>query len=180
MELTTQRLILREWTMEDFHEAHAYATDPEVVRYMSFGPNTEEDSRAFLSATLERARSTPRTDYGLAVTRREDGAFVGGVGLYLRNPTKAELGYVYKRAAWGNGYATEAARALVDFGFRALGLHRIYALCVPANTASARVMEKLGMRYEGCLRGNLFARGEFMDSLSYAVLAPVWRAESGA
>lgn len=176
MEITTERLILREWTLDDFDVVHAYATDPEVVRYMSFGPNAEEDTRAFLRATLDHARATPRTDYGLAVTRREDGAFVGGVGLYLRNPTKAELGYVYQRDAWGHGYATEAARALLDFGFRALGLHRIYALCVPANTASARVMEKLGMRYEGCLRDNLFARGEFMDSLSYAVLAPEWTA----
>jgi len=179
MEITTERLVLREWTMDDFDEVHAYATDAEVVRYMSFGPNTAEQTRAFLETSIAQAVAQPRTDFGLAVARREDGAFLGGAGLHLRSPAKAELGYVYKRGAWGHGYATEAARAMLEFGFRDLGLYRIYALCVPANVGSANVMQKIGMRYEGCLRANLFARGEFMDTLSFAILRPEWLSSGG-
>lgn len=174
MEQATERLVLREWTMDDFAAVHAYATDPAVVRYMSWGPNTDEDTRAFLRAAVASQGATPRTDYDLAVTLREAGTVLGGAGLTLKNSRTAELGYVLGRSAWGHGYATEAARALVDFGFRELGLHRIYALCCPPNSASAHVMEKLGMRYEGCLRDNLFARGTFMDTLCFAILAPEW------
>lgn len=171
MELTTERLVLREWTEGDFADVHAYATDPDVVRYVSFGPNSEEETRAFLRDSVNAAQVECRTSYTFAVIRRSDGRLIGGAGLGLKDSTKAELGYVLRPDAWGHGYATEAARALVQFGFGELGLHRIFAICVPANVGSARVMEKVGMRYEGCLRDNMFARGEFMDTLCFAVLA---------
>jgi RimJ/RimL family protein N-acetyltransferase len=180
MELTTDRLVLREWTMEDFGDVQAYATDPEVVRYMSFGPNSEAETTGFLETVIAGAGTTPRSDFTLAVTAREIGQVFGGIGLALKNARSAELGYAFRRDAWGRGYATEAARAVVDFGFRELGLHRIYALCFPPNKASAHVMLKLGMRYEGTLRESIFARGIFWDAQSYSVLAPEWSGAPGA
>jgi RimJ/RimL family protein N-acetyltransferase len=174
MELKTERLILRECTMDDFDDIHAYAADPEVVRFVSFGPNTESETTAFLEQTIAAAAAVPRTDFTLAVTRRDDGRILGGMGLALRNPTRAELGYVFRRDAWGRGYATEAARAFVDFGFREMKLHRIHALCFPPNKASARVMEKLGMQYEGTLRELVHARDTWWDCLSYAILDREW------
>ena len=84
---------------------------------------------------------------------------------------QAELWFCLAHAAWGRGYATEAVTALVDHGFGALALHRIFGDCDPRNEASAGVMRKLGMRFEGHLRENYFLKGEWCDSHLYAVLA---------
>jgi len=80
------------------------------------------------------------------------------------------LGYCYDRAAWGRGYATEAASEILDFGFDVLLLHRVWAGCDPENVASARVLEKLGMRLEGHLRESERIRGAYRDTLVYAVI----------
>ena len=87
----------------------------------------------------------------------------------------AWIGYCFNRRYWGRGYATEAARAVVDFGFASLGLHRIFATCAPENTASARVLEKLGMRREGHMARHKWVRGRGRDSCLYAVLEDEWR-----
>jgi RimJ/RimL family protein N-acetyltransferase len=81
------------------------------------------------------------------------------------------MGWVLRRDAWGNGYATEAAEALLRFGVQSLGLHRVEATCAPANEASARVMARIGMRYEGRMRDHLLVRGAWRDSLLHAYLA---------
>jgi ribosomal-protein-alanine N-acetyltransferase len=80
-----------------------------------------------------------------------------------------------ERARWGHGYAPEAARALLDFGFAALGVHRVWADCDPANAAPIRVLEKLGMRREGHLVENAWIKGAWADSLLYAILDHEWR-----
>lgn len=93
------------------------------------------------------------------------------------NPKQGEIGYCFAQEHWGNGYASEAASALLRFGFRELGLHRIYATCRPGNIGSAAVMRKIGMTYEGHLRGHMFHKGGWHDSYQYSILAHEYEAK---
>ena len=172
MEIETPRLILREFTAEDFADVHAYASRTDTVRYTDWGPNTEAQTREFLDRKIVRQNEQPRMTWDLAAQSRASGRVIGTVGITITRPShrEAEVGYVFHPDHWGHGYATEATRALLGFGFAELELHRIYATCDPKNRASARVLEKAGMRYEGHLRDHLIQRGAWRDSLLYAVL----------
>lgn len=101
---------------------------------------------------------------------------IGSIGLHLPDvPNRtAELGYCLHRAFWRQGLAGEAARALVDAGFRSLDLHRVFATCDVRNTASFGLMASLGMQREGCLRRDRQIKDEWRDTYLYAVLAEDW------
>ena len=174
--LETDRLFLRELTVEDFDDVHAYGSDPEVVEYVAWGPNTEQETRDFLERTVEEASADPRLQWLFAVVRKSDERLLGSAGLYLPgvDAHQAMLGYAYGREAWGRGFATEAALEMVTLGFDVLGLRRIWAACDPDNRASARVLEKIGMRLEGRLREDQNIRGRLRDSLVYGLLEPEW------
>lgn len=176
MTLTTDRLILREFRDADWVAVHEYASDPEVVRYMPWGPNTEEDTRAFVGRAIVSQADDPRTGYEFAITLR-GGRLVGGCGIHAMNATNrsAFMGYCLSRDVWGQGFATEAAGALMAFGFEALGLHRIAATCDVDNAASAKVLEKAGMRREAHFREDTLLRGRWRDSYLYAVLEDEWK-----
>jgi RimJ/RimL family protein N-acetyltransferase len=124
-----------------------------------------------LRSRLPRSHGTafaPR----FAVTLRDSGDFCGGVGLRIeRWQQHAELGYWLGVPYWGKGYATECARAVVRFGFDTLKLHRIFASHFAHNLASGRVLRKIGMQYEGCLRGQVLKWDKFYDSELYAILS---------
>lgn len=170
----TDRLLLREFEEDDWPAFHAIESLPEVARYQSFEPRTEEESRAYIQRARESAAEDPRLTYDLAVLAADD-RLIGRCGLGLASPpTEAMLWYTLHPAHWGQGYTTEAARALVGFGFRELGLHRVWADCDPANPGSWRVLEKLGLRREGHLRENVWADGAWADSYIYAILAREW------
>ncbi|MBN1813150.1 MAG: GNAT family N-acetyltransferase [Anaerolineae bacterium] len=177
--LETERLILREFEESDLQAIQEYASDPKVVRYMGWGPNSEEDTRAFLKRAFEQRSKQPRVEYGLAIILKTENRPIGSGGITIDNPDhkEAELGYCFNRRFWGQGYATEAARAFIAFGFEELGLHRIYATCDPANVASARVMEKIGMQREGHLREHRWRKGRWRDSYLYAILEQEWNRE---
>jgi RimJ/RimL family protein N-acetyltransferase len=178
-ELRTERLLLRDFLASDFEFVHAYASDPEVVRYMDWGPNTEADTRAFLERSLAPSTAEQRTNFELAVIDTHSNTLLGGAGLHVdASGIQAMIGYCFARAAWGRGIATEASAALVQFGFHDLGLHRIWAGCDSENHRSRRVLEKLGMRQEGHLRENVFVRSAFRDTLLFAVLQQEWQPPS--
>lgn len=164
------RITLRELEEDDLASVQAWAGDPEVSRYMEWGPNDEDDTRAFLAYVAEARAARPRRTYELGIELRESGALVGAAGVRVRDAEarSGDLGYVLRRDRWGRGYATEAGRALVVLAHEGLGLHRVWATCRPQNRASARVLEKLGMRCEGRLRHEKRVRGEWVDSLLYA------------
>jgi RimJ/RimL family protein N-acetyltransferase len=168
----TERLLLRDLKEADWHSIHYYASDPEVVRYMNWGPNTQEETKAFIQRALAGQNEKPRRNYTLAIVARNENTLIGGCSIYVSNPENREgwIGYCFNRLFWGQGYATETAKALVDFGFNRLSLHRIFATCDPANTASAHVLEKVGMKREGRIRENMWTKGKWRDSLLYAVL----------
>jgi ribosomal-protein-alanine N-acetyltransferase len=171
VELRTERLVLRDYRAEDFAAVHAYASDPLVATFLDWGPNEPEDTEEFLKACVIEQQARPRTRYTFAMTEPEGAAF-GSVGLVTDGPHHGEMGYLVRPDRWGQGFASEAAAALLRFGHSTLGLHRIQATCRPDNVASARVMEKIGMILEGHLRDHVLIRGRWQDSLLYAAIAP--------
>lgn len=175
--LETERLILRDFRLEDTEAVHAYGSDPEVTAYMPWGPNSPEDTAVFMARVLEQQATWPRLDLSLAIELKAEACVVGSIALHLRDIRNAsvEMGYVLRRDLWGQGIFSEAAAAMTSLGFR-LGLHRIAATCDVRNTGSYRVMEKLGMRREGCFRQDRQLRGAWRDTYLYAVLAEEWAA----
>lgn len=173
--LETERLILRDFRLEDTEAVHAYGSDPEVTAYMPWGPNSPEDTAAFMARALEQQATWPRLDLGLAIELKAEARVVGSIALHLRDIPNAtvELGYVLRRDLWGRGLVSEAAEAVVAMGF-GLGLHRIAAACDARNVGSYRVMEKLGMRREGLLQQDRLIRGAWRDTYVYALLAQEW------
>jgi RimJ/RimL family protein N-acetyltransferase len=173
MELTTARLLLRPFRAHDHAELHAIAGDPAVVRWMDWGPNTPEQTSIFLGYALESEAERPRRTWKLAVVRSADDAVVGSAELHIESPEhrRGTMGYLIAPAAQGQGYATEAAAALLQFGLTGGGLHRVTATCDPENTGSVRVLEKIGMSREGHLRDHFLIRGEWRDRLLFAKLA---------
>jgi RimJ/RimL family protein N-acetyltransferase len=174
--LIGRRLVLRELTVEDWPDVHAYSARPEVARYQPWEPNTPAESRAFVEHVLAAAQAAPRTEYHLAITLADGGRLIGTGALWVRSIDhgQGELGYFLHPDHWDRGYATEAARLLLNFGFGTLDLHRIFATCDPRNVASARVLEKIGMTYEGRLRETTRLRGGWRDSAVYGILAQEW------
>jgi RimJ/RimL family protein N-acetyltransferase len=170
LSLLTPRLELRDFRPDDFAAVHAYASDPLVTRFTSFGPNTEEQTRAYLGIMTTEIAARPRQNYNLAVVDRESGVLFGGCGLLARGERLYEIGYVLNRNWWGRGHATGVVGALLAFGFGELSAHRIHARVAPENTPSSRVLTRHGFRLEGHLRKETLVRGEWQDSLLYAIL----------
>ena len=171
-ELETERLLLRKMRLDDARAMFAYASDPEVTRYVLFETHRSiEDSRAFLRYAEE---GYERGDFGgWGVVLKDSGAFVGTCGVdygYAPEHARAELGYVLSREHWGKGLIPEAVRAVIRFGFGRMELNRIQARCMAENTASARVMEKAGMTYEGTLREHELIKGAYRDMKFYSIL----------
>ena len=128
-------------------------------------PYEEKDAREYLAIA-------PReNELRMAIRRHRDGRLVGGIGLHPQmEHSRAELGYWIGVPFWGNGYATEAAREIIRYGFETLKLNRIFAGYYVDNAASGSVLLKLGMRHEGCARQSVLKWGKFMDVEIYAIL----------
>ena len=176
MQLQSERLLLREFEHSDWPALHAYTSDPEVVKYMPFGVNTEAEARAHIAECLATAAEEPRQIYELAVVLRVENRLIGTatLALHFRERRNASFSYLFHRDYWGRGYATEAMRRLIDYGFTELQLHRVEDSCDTRNLASARVMEKLGMRREGHLRESIWKDGRWCDEYLYALLIDDW------
>ncbi|MFP3985297.1 MAG: GNAT family N-acetyltransferase [Candidatus Bathyarchaeia archaeon] len=174
--ILTRRLMLRDFEEGDWELVHDYASDSEVVRYMDWGPNTEEESKNFIQRALAHQKEQPRKNFTLAIVLKATNTLVGGCGIYVSNPDNQEgcIGYVLNRSFWGQGYATETVQGLLEFGFNQLKLHRIFATCDSENIASAHVLEKIGMQREGHFREHKRAKGKWRNSLLYAVLDHEW------
>ena len=177
MELRTERLLLREFVPDDWPAALAYQSDPRYLRCYAWEGRTEADVRAFVAMFVGWQGERPRTKYQFALILPETGRLIGNCGIRVNDPAarEANIGYELDPAHWGRGYATEAARAVLAFGFGDLGLRRVWAHCVADNVASAHVLEKIGMRREGHLREHVWMKGRRWDTLLYAILAHEWR-----
>ena len=179
MELLTPRLRLREFVEGDWQDLFAYQRDPRYLRFYPSNSQFEENARRMVKMFLGYQQVQPRYQFQLGITLRGNGVLIGNCGVRKSMPEapQAEIGYELNPEYWHNGYATEAAGAMVAFGFRELGLHRVWAHCIAENTASAHVLEKLGMRLEGRLREDEWMKGRWWDTLIYAMLADEFNAE---
>jgi len=169
MKLESPRLLIRDLQRDDWMDVHAYASNPEVTKYMLWGPNSEADTKAYMEEQLEQQQAAERSHYELGVILKDTNTFIGGCSIYPQG-SNAEIGYCFNPDFHGNGYATEAAHALLRLGFETLHMHRIYATCRPANIASANVMRRIGMKQEGHLREHLWSKGMHHDSYLFSIL----------
>jgi [ribosomal protein S5]-alanine N-acetyltransferase len=165
-------LLIREFTPGDREALLGFARDPAQLQHMLFSLATEKEIDGFLAFVQAEARKDDRLEWHLALEEKGRGGCIGSVALMIEKqaPSSAELGYWFRRSAWGRGYATEASRFMLHLGFRALGLHRIWGKCHERNPASARVMEKIGMSREGQLREHVWLRDHYRTSLLFSML----------
>ena len=170
--LQTERLTLRVHALSDIPALMPLIGAREVAATTLRIPHpyTEADAQDFIADTQEDFSSGSGLRLGIVL--RESDTLCGGVGLRIEpDHRRSELGYWIGVPYWGNGYATEAARAVVKYGFGTLRLHRIFASHFANNPASARVLRKIGMRHEGSLRAHVLKWGEFLDLEMYGMVA---------
>lgn len=170
--LTNERLILREFEKDDWMDVHQYASQEIVCQYQSWGPNSEGESKAFVDKIIKDAIQSPRIRFAFAIDF--NGHMIGAGELNVRDETNGEISYIINPNYWGKGFATEVANSLIDFGYKELKLHRIYATCNPRNIGSLRVLEKVGMTQEGRLRENVLIKDGYRDSYVYSMLKHEW------
>lgn len=181
--IRTERLILRPISPDDAAAMHAYKSDPESVRYVPYGPLELVDIERRIATTWSNTRFDNEGDaVSLSVVERETGALVGDVVLFWRSEKDraGEVGYIFDPRVAGRGYATEAVQALLALGFDGLGLHRIAARIDDRNTASARVVERLGFRREARFVESEWFKDEWATLLVYALLEDEWRGRDAA
>lgn len=170
LNISNERLCLRELTSEDWVRVHTYASQDRVSRYQPWGPNTENDSQNFVSQAIEDAKDEPRVRFTFAIINEEIMIGVGECTIKSFANRVGEIGYIVHPDYWGKGIATAVAHRLIAFGFEVLKLHRIYATCDPRNIGSSRVLEKVGMKKEGRMREDLLIKDGWRDSLLYSIL----------
>ena len=170
--LKSERIILKQMREEDWIDVHKYASQPIVCQYQPWGPNTEIESKEFVTQVVEDATLAPRSRYVFAVFAKENNQMIGSGEFNLRDLSNkvGEIAYIIHPDFWGKGIATEVAKLLVEFGFETFHLHRIYATCDPRNSGSIKVLEKTGMKLEGRMREDLLIKDGWRDSLLYSIL----------
>ena len=166
-QIETPRLILREFSESDIPELLPLIGAPEVAATTLRIPHPYEEkhAREFFSTTPKE------NELRLAIRLRSTGRLCGGIGLHPdTQPSQAELGYWIGVPFWGNGYATEAAGAVIAYGFQKLKLERIFASHFKGNRQSGRVLQKIGMRHEGSVRHGVMKSGKLLDLETYAIV----------
>jgi [ribosomal protein S5]-alanine N-acetyltransferase len=170
--IETKRLVIRVPHLSDAQSIFdGYARDSDVTRYLVWRPHTDvHETERFLAECIEAWEQCARFPW--VITLKDDGELIGMVEIRV-NSFKADVGYVIARRWWGKGLATEALRPIVEWAMAQPNIYRVWALCDVANVASARVLEKAGMKREGLLRRNMLhpnASSEPRDSCCYAVI----------
>jgi ribosomal-protein-alanine N-acetyltransferase len=166
--IETQRLLLRPWEAADAPVVQRELSRVEMARMLAIPHPYPEDG-----ATKWIPTARPGRDF--AIVLRKTNEVVGGISLFEQEQhRRAELGYWCAIDFWGRGYATEAVRAVIEYGFRVLALNRVHAECHGDNPASRRVLEKAGMTFEGHLRQHSYRVDRFADKLVFGALRDEW------
>jgi ribosomal-protein-alanine N-acetyltransferase len=178
--IETERLILRPLTMADDKAIFAYASDPEVTKTVSVETaRSIEDTRTFLKSALDNyAKGADPAGFGIVL--KKENRLIGTIGYlnWSNDHKRIEIGYALSRLYWNNGIVTEAAKEMIDYFFSHSDIIRIEARCLLENPASARVMEKSGMKFEGVLRKHAFIKGKHHDMKIYSILKDEWQREN--
>ncbi|QMV39881.1 GNAT family N-acetyltransferase [Cohnella cholangitidis] len=173
MNIRTRRLSIRSFKNEDWQAVLGYSSDKQVMKYMPAEAFTEKAAKEFV------ARQSGIHAENYAVVLNEGNILIGHMVFHKWfGEHTYEIGWVFNRDYHNKGYASEAAQAILNYGFEELKLHRIIATCQPENTASYRVMEKCGMRREGFFRKCILKDAEWRDEYFYAILEEEWMSRS--
>ncbi|HEU5420119.1 MAG TPA: GNAT family protein [Streptosporangiaceae bacterium] len=176
-QIETARLTLRSFGPDDFDDLYAYQSRPDVCRYLHWEPRDQAQARAALEQQRRETRLAVEGDWlTFAVVWREAGRVIGETGLKLlsREHRQGETGFIFNPDYGGRGLASEAAAAMLTLAFDGLGWHRVTGCCDARNLASARLMERLGMRREAHFEHSVLMKGEWADELVYAILDHEW------
>ncbi len=174
--LETKRLILRPFSLADAHDVQRLAGAWAIADTTTGIPHPYPEGAAEVWIREHPRLFAEGREVTFAIVRKSDGALIGSIGLVNISPGhQAELGYWVGEPFWGQGYCTEAAWAVLDYAFGTLGLARVYARHFRRNPASGRVMQKLGMTHEGCLRRHVVKWGKLEDLELYGILREEWR-----
>jgi aminoglycoside 6'-N-acetyltransferase len=179
-QLETERLILRPFLDEDLDAFLDYRNDPSVALHQSWSiPYSRQQGIDFLNEMKKSRPGEAGVWYQIAIELKVNGALIGDCVFCLlqEEPQQAEIGYSLARAYQGQGYASEAIRRLLDYLFDDLELHRVRAICDVENHASARLLERVGMRCEGHFIESFWIKGRWSSEYWYAVLRREWCGE---
>jgi len=169
--LCTKSLILKKMTLKDAEDLFEYASDPEVTKYITWAPHKSiDDSIDFLKSVLRRYENNEVSEWGIVY--KENNKFIGTCGYVLWVPVHslAEIAIALSGEYWGKGLMTEAVKEVIKYGFEKMNLNRIYARCFMENIGSQKVLEKVGMKFEGILREQMFIKSKFSDMKIYSIL----------
>jgi aminoglycoside 6'-N-acetyltransferase len=181
--LETERLILRSFRAADADTFAAYRSDPLVAQYQGWeAPYALDTARLFCAEMSRQPVGIPGEWCQRALELKAGGEMIGDVAFCVlkEDDRQAEIGFTLSRRYQGQGYATEALRRLLAYLFDELQLHRVRANCDPQNTASSRLLERLGLRLEGHMRQSLWFKGRWADEYWYAILREEWQAGNSA
>ena len=169
--LETERLILRKITLEDAEAMYSYGCNEEVTMYVTWDTHrTLSDTKEFIEFILTQYENKKVAPWGIEY--KENGKFIGTINFlgWQPNHNIAEIGYVISQEYWEKGITTEATKKIIEFGFGKMDLVRIQARCFLVNIGSQRVLEKVGMSFEGTTRKGMFVKGKHQDLKVYSIL----------
>jgi RimJ/RimL family protein N-acetyltransferase len=173
--LESERLILRRFADSDLAPFLAYRNDPEVARYQAWESCTVHEAIAMIEELKSLQPGTPGEWFQFAIELKETGALIGDCALKVeQDGRQAEIGFTLSREHRGKGYAQEAVSCLLDYAFGDLGLHRVIAITDRENEPSLALLERLGMRREGCFVQNAWFKGRWTSEYLYALLDEEW------
>lgn len=169
IKIETEKLILRPIEMNDTERLNELCNDKAIASNnvrMPY-PKTLEDTKSFIE---EYSAYDIKKGAIFSIILKETNEIIGAIGLICEpEHERGEMGYWIGKDYWGKGYCSEAAKAVLDFGFKTLNLHRVFAWCMKENEASRKVLQKIGMQYEGCLKGHVKKDGVFKDMVYYGM-----------
>jgi RimJ/RimL family protein N-acetyltransferase len=179
MQIPTPRLLLREIEEGDWRRFLEYQDRELYLRYNTWDHRSAEDVQSFIARFIEWREEIPRLKYQFAIELRSEQKVIGNCGIRGKSTDMiaAEIGFELDDEYWGQGYATEATQALLEFGFESLRLSTIYAHCVVENDGSARVLGRLGMQLTRKEPKALWMKNRYWDTLHFEVTRPRWAAQ---
>jgi [ribosomal protein S5]-alanine N-acetyltransferase len=170
--METNRLILRELSEEDYEDIHEFKSDQKVVKYLTWGPNSREQTLHSLKKQIAFQNEENRQIYVLAVVIKNTKKVIGNALFMVRDQDfiTAEIGYFINSNYWKQGYGIEIVNGLLYLGFNTMDIHRIYAVCDAENAGSVNLLRRIGFRQEGHFIKNLKVKGQWRDHFLFAML----------
>jgi [ribosomal protein S5]-alanine N-acetyltransferase len=169
VKIETERLILREYKESDWKAVHQYGQKENILIYEAWGPNTEEQTKAFIEKSIKERKENPRRTFELCITLKSTKELIGGCGFRINkeNDKRGDFGYIINPEYWNKGYATEASKGLLDFMVENYGITEIEATCDVLNLPSKRVLEKCGLKMIKEIKNDIEMKGRFRDTFHF-------------